>query len=171
MEFRLIRAGSFEMGSPEGERGREDQEVLHPVRLTRAFYLGRSEVTQGQWRKVMGDNPSHFLDCGSECPVENVSWFEVREFLNRLGENSGEVYRLPTEAEWEYACRAGSRSPFGSGQELSTEEANYDGSPPLPGWPAGIDRERTTPAGSFPANAWGFPFRAGQRTMRSSLYP
>ncbi len=156
MQFIFVPAGSFSMGSPDGERGREAQEILHTVELSRAFYLGRDEVTQGQWEAVMGRNPSRFEECGPDCPVENISWHEAVDFLSRMGEASGERFRLPTEAEWEMACRAGTSAPFSTGVELSTDDANYDGDPPLEGWPAGIDRERTTLVGTFAANAWGF---------------
>ncbi len=156
MEFILVPAGTFAMGSPTGERGREPQEVLHRVQLTKPFYLGRYEVTQGQWQAVMGGNPSRFRECGSDCPVEDVSWHQAREFLELLGEASGERFRLPTEAEWEYACRAGTSTPFSMGEDLSSDDANYDGDPALAGWPPGLDRGRTTPVGTFAANPWGF---------------
>lgn len=118
MKFALIPAGSFLMGSPEEEPGRTaDEGPRHHVTLTRPFYLGVTEVTQGQWRAVMDDNPSFFR--GHDLPVENVSWDECQEFIRRLNEREKtNRYRLPSEAEWEYACRAGSDRRFSFGEDV-----------------------------------------------------
>lgn len=116
MEFAHAPAGTFTMGSPADEPGRDSDETPHQVTLTKGFYMQTTEVTQGQWKAVMGENPSFFKNCGDDCPVENVSWNDVQTFierLNRLAKNGG--YRLPTEAEWEYACRAGSQTALYSG--------------------------------------------------------
>jgi len=107
IEFIRVPAGSFTMGTPQTEAGREAQETEHRVTLSRAFYLGKYEVTQAQWTTVMGANPSQFADCGPSCPVERVSFQDVEEFISRLNARGDGGYRLPTEAEWEYACRAG----------------------------------------------------------------
>jgi formylglycine-generating enzyme required for sulfatase activity len=116
MRFVPISPGTFMMGSPSDEAGRADDEQLHEVRLTQGFYLGVTEVTQDQWRSIMGDNPSVFKKCGGDCPVENVSWNDCQEFIRRLNEKEKtDAYRLPTEAEWEYACRAGSSTALYSG--------------------------------------------------------
>lgn len=157
IETVLIRPGSFDMGSPPDESMREDQELRHRVTLTRPFYLGRYEVTQGQWSAVMGDRPSQFADCGDDCPVENVNGWDIDRFLARLGELEGERFRLPTEAEWEYSCRAGGTAAFGNAASIHTDQANYDGNYayPHPGGPLGVFRARPTPAGSFAPNAWG----------------
>jgi formylglycine-generating enzyme required for sulfatase activity len=104
MQFVLINPGTFVMGSPPGEAGREAQETQHTVTLTRPFYMGRFEVTQAEWMRVMGRNPSHFQDCGSRCPVERVSFDDIVHFLERLNDLSEPGFRLPTEAEWEYAA-------------------------------------------------------------------
>jgi len=109
MEFIKIQPGCFQMGSATSESGREDDETRHRVCLTQHYELGQYEVTQGQWEKVMGSNPSIFTDCGSNCPVENVSWDDIQEFIRKLNRKTGRRYRLPTEAEWEYACRSGGR--------------------------------------------------------------
>lgn len=155
IEFVRIEPGSFEMGTPLDEPMREVQEVLHRVTLSRPFFLGRFEVTQGQWKAVMGENPSRFQDCGADCPVENVSYVEIDAFMEALEDLTGERFQLPTEAEWEYACRAGGTSAFGIGERISSEVANFDGSDPYPGAQVGPYRRRSTPVGSFPANAWG----------------
>lgn len=149
MEFVAIPAGTFMMGSPPGEADREPQERQHAVTLTRAFILGRYEVTQGQWRRLMGSNPSRFADRGDNFPVENVNYEDIREFLQRLNEGQGsEVFRLPTEAEWEYACRAGATTAFAGGETLSLEQANYLPAP-------GAAERGTTYVGFFASNAWG----------------
>jgi formylglycine-generating enzyme required for sulfatase activity len=154
MRFMLIPAGSFRMGSPESESGHNATERAHEVRIPRSFYIGTCEVTQRQWIAVMGKNPSHFH--GSvDLPVEGVNWFEVHEFIKRLNALSGEHFRLPTEAEWEYACRAGTQTPYAFGKVLSTADANYDGRYPLPGQAKGEYRGRPMPVASLRANAWG----------------
>jgi formylglycine-generating enzyme required for sulfatase activity len=115
MKYVLIPAGSFTMGSPPEEAGRDDDEKLHEVTISKPFYLQTTEVTQGQWKRVMRANPSRFKECGDDCPVENVSWDDAQKFIKRLNEMEGNnkfKYRLPTEAEWEYACRARNNTPF-----------------------------------------------------------
>ncbi len=157
MEFVLIKAGSFMMGSPKDEPGAQENEwPQHKVKITKDFFMQTTEVTQGQWKAVMGDNPSSFKECGDDCPVERVSWNDVQRFIERLNVRGGEkVYRLPTEAEWEYAARAGTTTPFAFGDCLSTDEANYDGNYPLQGCPEGEYRKKTIPVGSLKSNAWG----------------
>ena len=105
-EMVVIPAGSFEMG---GTGSRE--KPVHRVTL-RSFSMGKTEVTQGQWRAITGSNPSHFRNCGDSCPVEQVSWEDAKEFVSRLNSKTGKTYRLPSEAEWEYACRAGGRQEY-----------------------------------------------------------
>jgi formylglycine-generating enzyme required for sulfatase activity len=127
MKLVLIPKGTFMMGSPESEEGRYEDEVQHEVTLTKDFYLGVTEVTQAQYQKVMGENPSHFQGDkvqseSSNHPVERVSWEDAVDFCKKLSElpeekKAGRVYRLPTEAEWEYACRAGSKAAYGFGDE------------------------------------------------------
>jgi formylglycine-generating enzyme required for sulfatase activity len=118
VKFTLIPAGSFHMGSPEEEPGRTaDEGPRHHVTFTKPFYLGVTEVTQGQWRAVMDYNPSFFR--GHDLPVENVSWDECQDFIRRLNEREKtNRYRLPSEAEWEYACRAGSDRRFSFGDDV-----------------------------------------------------
>ncbi|TET86837.1 MAG: hypothetical protein E3J46_07280, partial [Desulfobacteraceae bacterium] len=109
MEFVSIKPGSFMMGSPSSEPGHQGYERQHKVTLTKGFYMQTTEVTQGQWKAVMGNNPSKFKNCGDDCPVEKVSWNDAQGFIRKLNQKEGsDKYRLPTEAEWEYATRAGS---------------------------------------------------------------
>ncbi|MDR1520946.1 MAG: formylglycine-generating enzyme family protein, partial [Planctomycetota bacterium] len=122
LEFRLIPAGTFLMGSPASEAERDDNEVQHEVTLTKAFYMGIYEVTQAQWRAVMGNNPSRFK--GDRRPVESVSWEDATAFCRKASELTGRKLRLPTEAEWEYACRAGTRTVFNTGDTINTDQAN-----------------------------------------------
>jgi formylglycine-generating enzyme required for sulfatase activity len=140
-----VPAGRFTMGSATSEAHRQPDEMLHDVEITHAFYLGRYEVTQAEWRKVMGTAPSHFADCGPRCPVETVTFFDVDQFIAKLNANPAATlrYRLPTEAEWEYACRAGTTGAFSTGETLPAAGANFKGKSPAA-------------AGSYPLNPWGF---------------
>ena len=118
VSFKMIRvpAGEFMMGSPSNESGRYDNETQHRVRITKDYWLGETEVTQGLWKVVMGSNPSSFSSCGDDCPVEQVSWNDCQEFIMRLNSMvSGGGFRLPTEAEWEYAARAGTTTAIYTG--------------------------------------------------------
>ena len=149
--------GRFTMGSAAMEIGRNDDELLHDVEVTRPFLLGQNEVTQQEWRTVMGTTPAHFSSCGPRCPVENISYAEVQKFLEKLNAHPPQMlrYRLPTEAEWEYGCRARTTGPFSTGENLTTAQANYNGRQPYGSFPAGEFRQKTTPTGSFPLNPWG----------------
>ncbi len=152
MEFVLIEAGTFQMGSPAGERGWDDDEgPVHEVTISQPFYLGKYEVTQGEWQAVMGSNPSRFSNCGRTCPVENVSWDDAQKFIGALNRREGmETYRLPTEAEWEYAVRAGTRTAYHFG--------NAAGELYLYAWygDTGVFfPEGTHPVGQKQPNAWG----------------
>jgi formylglycine-generating enzyme required for sulfatase activity len=156
MEFVYIEPGSFMMGSPSDETERDDDETQHKVTLTQGYFLQTTELTQGQWKEIMGNNPSSFKDCGANCPVERVSWNDVQDFIKKLNQRESQYnYRLPTEAEWEYAARAGTTTPFSFGRTLSTDQANYNGNYPYGDGSKGIYRKETTPAKSFPPNAWG----------------
>jgi len=155
MKFVYIQPGSFMMGSPESEPKRDDDEKQHKVRLTKGFHMQTTEVTQGQWKAVMGSNPSYFEDCGNDCPVEQVSWNDVQKFIKKLNKKEkSDKYRLPTEAEWEYAARAGTSTAFSFDKCLSTDQANYDGKYPLKNCPKGEYRKKTLPVASFAPNAW-----------------
>ncbi len=113
--FVLIHPGNFLMGSPDYETGRSGDEILHEVTLTKEFFIQTTPVTQGQWKAVMGNNPASFSEGGDNCPIESVSWNECQEFIKRLNSKQNCIYRLPTEAEWEYACRAGSSTSVANG--------------------------------------------------------
>jgi formylglycine-generating enzyme required for sulfatase activity/serine/threonine protein kinase len=153
LRFAWCPPGTFLMGSPPSEQERSDDETQHRVTLTKGFWLAVTAVTQAQWQAVMGSNPSHFK--GDDRPVEQVSWDDCQDFCRKLAERTGKTFRLPSEAEWEYACRAGTTTPFHNGCTLSTEQANYDGNHTYGPGKKGVYRHQTTPVGSFPANAWG----------------
>lgn len=194
LTMRLIPAGDFIMGSPESEAGRDKDERQHRVRITKAFYLGEFEVTQAEYRSVMGKNPSWFSATGGghlnvrgvstdRFPVETVSWYEALEFCNQLSvlekqppyyslknvvrNADGSVeqadvtllggggYRLPTEAEWEYACRAGSTTPFHFGPDCDSQQANVDGRELGNDGLKHAYLRRTAAVGSYEANAFG----------------
>jgi formylglycine-generating enzyme required for sulfatase activity len=155
MTFVLIKAGRFMMGSPSNEPKRESDEKQHTVVLTKDFYIQTTEVTQGQWKAVMGNNPSFFKACGVNCPVERVSWDDSQEFIKKLNQMGDGYYRLPTEAEWEYAARAGTTTPFAFGNCLNTDKANYDGNYPLTGCSKGKYRKKTISVASLGKNVWG----------------
>ncbi len=140
--FAFIPAGTFEMGS---KTGLGDERPVHSVTFTRAFYMLKTEVTQAEWRTVMGANPSHFSGCGDTCPVERVNWNEIEDFIAKLNEaNPGAHYRLPTEAEWEYAARAGTTGDYGGTGNLDEM-----------GWHLDNSEEHTHPAAQKQPNAWG----------------
>jgi formylglycine-generating enzyme required for sulfatase activity len=159
MKFVWIPPGNFMMGSPKEEKLRDDNETQHKVTLTKGFYMGVYTVTQEQWQAVIGNNPSNFKG-EKNLPVERVSWDDCQEFVKKLREKDGKPYRLPTEGEWEYACRAGTTTPFYFGENISTDQANYNGE--LYGnEKKGVNRGKTTPVGSFPANSWGLHDMSG----------
>jgi formylglycine-generating enzyme required for sulfatase activity len=164
MKLALIPAGKFTMGSPAAEADRDDIEVQHEVEISRPFYMGVYEVTQQQWQKVIGKpSKSHFNATrggGPDHPVEDLRWNEAVDFCNRLTalpeeKKAGRKYRLPTEAEWEYACRAGTTTAFHYGKSLSSLEANFNGNFPYGGAAKGPYLRRTAKVGSYKPNAWG----------------
>lgn len=158
----LIPAGAFTMGSPPDEADHSTQEgPQHRVTVSQ-FFMAKYSVTQAQWQAVaalpkvgidLEPKPSRFR--GDTRPVERISWYEALEFCNRLTILTNRQYRLPTEAEWEYACRAGTTTPFYFGETISPEVANYDGNYTYGSGPQGEFREETTPVGQFPANDFG----------------
>lgn len=152
-EMAVIPPGNFEMGTDDGKA---NERPAHQVSIKQAFALGRTEVTQGQWKLIMGNNPSKFKKCGDTCPVDQVSWDNAQKFIQKLSSLTGKQYRLPTEAEWEYAARAGSTTAYPWGDQASHEYANYGKDECCGGMAQGRDKwVNTSPAGSFPPNAFG----------------
>jgi formylglycine-generating enzyme required for sulfatase activity len=121
----VIPAGSFLMGSPAKEVGRSDDEGPQRNVTIKSFAMGKTEVTQGQWRSIMGSNPSWFKDCGDECPVEQVSWNYVQEYIKKLNAKTGKIYSLPSEAQWEYAARGGTNTIYQTGKIITNAQANF----------------------------------------------
>lgn len=157
IEFVWVPAGDFLMGSPKTETGRnKDEGPQRQVNIREGFWMGKFEVTQGQWKAIMGNNPSGFPRCGPDCPVEDVSWNDAKDFIEKLNaKNDGFVYSLPTEAQWEYAARAGTTSATAFGGTLSSTQANFDGTTPLGNAQKGPKLEKTAKVGSYQPNAWG----------------
>ena len=153
MEMVWCPPGSFMMGSPEAEDGRGGNETRHRVTLTQGFWIGKYEVTQQQWESVMGENPSSFK--GADRPVEWVSWDDCQMFVRKVNDDGEVTLSLPTEAQWEYACRAGTATPFSFGQALNGDKANCDGSYPYGTTVRGRHRKETVSVGSYAPNAWG----------------
>ena len=159
MEFVYVPGGCFQMGSNDGD---SDEKPVHEVCLN-GFWMGKYEVTQAQWEIIMKNNPSYFK--GANRPVETVSWHDAQAFLKKLNGNPSHsplnqggqrgVFRLPSEAEWEYACRAGTTMPFYFGETISTDQANYDGDYTYGNGKKGQYRQQTTDVGSFPPNDFG----------------
>jgi uncharacterized protein (TIGR02996 family) len=148
-----IPPGTFLMGSPPDEAGRQGDEDLHRVTLSQGFWLGGYPVTQAQWAAVVGGNPSRVK--GEDRPVERVSWEDCQQFCQELSAREGRRCGLPTEAQWEYACRAGTTTRFHFGDTITPELANYRGNHAYGTGGRGVYSRQTTPAGSFPANGWG----------------
>ncbi|MBR4616461.1 MAG: SUMF1/EgtB/PvdO family nonheme iron enzyme [Kiritimatiellae bacterium] len=155
MEMIYVAPGSFMMGSPMSEEGRCDDEAQHRVTLTRGYWLGKYEVTQGQWQSVMGHNPSEFK-VGNDRPVESVSWEDCQKFVKKVNARLNCGARLPTEAEWEYACRAGTTTAYHWGNELNGDKANCHGKYPCGTTEEGPCKGQTVSVGSYVANPWGF---------------
>jgi formylglycine-generating enzyme required for sulfatase activity len=166
LEMVYIPSGTFMMGSPEGE-GYDSEKPQHQVTVP-PFFMSKFQITQAQWRAIasrtdlkverdLDPNPAYFKDRedSDRRPVEQVSWYDAVEFCQRLSKQTGKEYRLPSEAEWEYACRAGTTTPFHFGETITTDLANYNGNYTYASEPKGKYREETTPVGSFPPNAFG----------------
>jgi formylglycine-generating enzyme required for sulfatase activity len=163
MKLTLIPAGRFLMGSPDDEAERDPEEVQHEVAITKPFYMGVFEVTQGQYRAIDPKHNAHFNaknGGGADHPVEQVRWKEAVEFCAKLSDlaaerKAGRAYRLPTEAEWEYACRARSKTAFNVGDTLSAAQANFNGNFPYGKAAKGPHHQKTTKVGSYAPNAFG----------------
>jgi len=155
LDMVAIPGGSFVMGSPDTEAGRSSYEGPQATVNIPAFFMGKYEVTQEQYQVVMGNSPSYSDFKGAKRPVENVSWNDAVEFCRKLSQKTGKTYRLPSEAEWEYACRAGTTTPFYFGETITPDLVNYDGNYPYARAPKGLYRQQTTDVGSFPPNPFG----------------
>jgi formylglycine-generating enzyme required for sulfatase activity len=152
-----IPGGRFVMGSPNTEAERRDNEGPQRTVNISPFFIGKYPVTQAQYQALMGNNPSHFKGFfkSKQLPVEQVSWDDAVEFCRKLSQKTGKTYRLPSEAEWEYACRAGTTTPFYFGYTITLDLVNYDGNHPYGSAPKGLYRKQTTDVGSFPPNPFG----------------
>ena len=146
LEMVLIPAGTFMMGSPESEEDRYSNETQHKVTLTKPFYLGKFTITQEQWKLLMRKSPGGWsLPKGDHLPITYLSWVDCQEFIKKLNASTKGGYRLPTEAEWEYACRAGTKTMYSFGDEITPNNANYDDS----------DKGKPVTGGSYKPNAFG----------------
>lgn len=154
-EMVVIPAGSFLMGSPDTEpERRSDEGPQRRVNIGR-FAIGRTEVTQGQWYALMGGKPTRPFMCGDDCPMVNVSWSDAQAYVRKLSEKTGQTYTLPSEAQWEYAARAGTTTPFHTGPTITTDQANFNGNYTYNGSAKGVRREEAVKVGSFAPNRFG----------------
>ncbi|MEH2079441.1 MAG: formylglycine-generating enzyme family protein, partial [Nostoc sp.] len=156
LEMVQIPGGTFMMGSPEGEAERDkDESPQHQVKVP-GLFMGKYEITQAQYQAIMNKNPSNFKgEKRAVEPVKQVSWDDAVEFCKKLSQKTGKTYRLPSEAEWEYACRAGTKTPFYFGETITTDLVNYNGDYPYGSAPKGEFRQQTTNVGKFPPNSFG----------------
>ena len=153
LEMVEIPGGTFIMGSPKSEKDRSSSEGPQRQVTVPSFYMGKYELTQAQYQAIMGTNPSKFK--GDNRPVEGVSWNNAVEFCKKLSQKTGKNYRLPSEAEWEYACRAGTTTPFCFGESITPDLVNYNGNYTYASAPKGKYRQQTTDVGTFPPNSFG----------------
>ena len=170
--FRWIPPGIFMMGSPEEEPERFSDERLHEVVITHGYWLADTVCTQELWEAVMSKSRNQSEFKGAQRPVEQVSWNDVMEFIERINKmKDGLDLRLPTEAEWEYACRAGTKTPFWFGENITPDQVNYDGNYPYAGVEKGIYRKETVAIKSLPANGWGlYEMHGNIREWCADLY-
>jgi formylglycine-generating enzyme required for sulfatase activity len=145
-EMIVIPAGHFEMGSNE----HDEEKPIHHIVISKAFALGKTEVTQGQWKDIMGNNPSYYKECGDDCPVEQISWKDAKEFVQKLTAKTNKQYRLPSEAEWEYACRAGNNNEYCGSDKI--DGVGWYGAH---SYPKGNSRKSTNPVATKLPNLWG----------------
>jgi len=150
-----VEPGTYLMGSPPEEIDRDGDEAQNEVRVKEPFLLGETEVTVAQWRAVMGSDPPQEQENGDE-PAKGITWWEAMKFVEKLDALGEGGWRLPTEVEWEYACRAGTTTAFAFGDRITPEQANFRGDLPYADTEKGLNRGDVVPVRSFPPNAWGF---------------
>jgi formylglycine-generating enzyme required for sulfatase activity len=153
LEMVEIPAGTFYMGSPENEEGRLNHEIPQHLVTVPGFFIGKYPLTQAQYQAIIGKNPARFK--GANRPVEKVSWNDAARFCQKLSQKTGKNYKLPSEAQWEYACRAGTTTPFYFGESITPDLVNCNGNSPYAAAPKGQYRKQTTDVGAFPPNAFG----------------
>ncbi|MCK5904975.1 MAG: formylglycine-generating enzyme family protein, partial [Gammaproteobacteria bacterium] len=153
--FRYIEPSTFMMGSPDNEKGRYESETSHQVTLTKGYWLADTACTQELWQAVMRDNPASFKE-SQQNPVEQVSWLDTQEFINKLNQQAPHLQaQLPTEAQWEVACRAGTQTPFNFEGEISLDKVNYRGTwDDYENWGEGAKKE-TVAVKEYKRNTWG----------------
>jgi formylglycine-generating enzyme required for sulfatase activity len=149
LDLVLIPSGEFMMGN---DHHHQDEQPIHQVKLP-SFYIGKYPITQAQYRSIMGDDQGFGLS--ANYPIEQISWHDALDFCTKLSQQTGRTYTLPSEAQWEYACRAGTNTAFHFGATITPELANYNGDYPYQNAPLGENRAQATLVGSFPPNAWG----------------
>jgi len=154
LEMVYIPAGKFQIGSPTSEAGCSDEESPRHIIEIPSFFMSRFPITQRQWKVLMDNNPAIFIGNGDR-PVEMVSWDDAQEFCQKLADRTGRPYRLPSESEWEYACRAGTSTAFNFGETIAANLANYNLASPYKYAPQGVSSSSTTEVGTYPANAFG----------------
>ena len=157
MEFVYIPPGTFTMGPARLDMGYWFAKGFKPFKVTfkQGFYMQTTEVTQKQFSQLMGFNPSAFQGCGGDCPADNISWENAKKFIKILNEKENTTkYRLPYEAEWEYACKAGTTTPFSFGKCIVSNQVNFNGAA-MKGCPKSNFPDKTTPVASYPPNPWG----------------
>lgn len=154
LELVLIPAGTFDMGSPDTEESRKSGEKKHAVTISKPFYMAKYEVTQEQYEAIAKENQSK--NKGPKLPVERVTWEEATKYCEKLSEKSAKAVKLPTEAQWEYACRAGTTAPFSFGETIAADQANYNTDEKY-GTGVKVEKKesKTVAVGSFKPNAWG----------------
>ncbi len=153
LEMVYVPGDTFQMGSPKTEKGRDDSESPQHHVTVIPFYMGKYPITQRQWKAIMSTNPASFK--GENHPIERITWYDAIDFCSKLSEKTGQTYRLPSEAEWEYACRAGTTEPFHFGETITADLANYNGQYTYASALESIYRDKTIEVGTFPPNAFG----------------
>jgi len=154
MEFIIIKAGCFFMGSPDSEKGRFTNETLFRSCLSKDYLIAKTEITQKQWTTIMAQNPAYFSQCGEQCPVESISWNDIQQYLKKLSQQYSLHFRLPTEQQWEFAARAGNQGAVANHQ-LKVINCDNDENLNAIAWYCFNSQAHTHPVAQKKANAWG----------------